>query len=211
MKANAFFSSFTTARSQQSAKKRVGPSYELAFIKNLPFRKKNGRVHYTPAYSLFPKNVEELVGAMRFAAQRRKRVQFVSQGYSPSHMVPVADVLVYLQDLNRLHIDQKRPDQAILVVETGVTLQQVARLLTASGFNLPLKTNSIHNKAAMSLYESLHSNPKHLQLIKWIEKIDVNGQVRRFEVGADRRRMLREAGQLSDKAGALYRMGLKLK
>jgi hypothetical protein len=210
MKANAFFSSFTSTQPKTASKKRIRPSYELTFVKNLPFRKKDGRVHYTPEFSLLPKNAEELVVALRFAAQRRKRVAFASQGYSPSRMTPVADILVYMQDLKRVAIDAGRSDKPVLVLETGATLKDVENLLSSTNYSLPLHFNvgktKMGPKSATSLFEFIRSNPKAIQLVEWVERIDANGQVRRLNIGSN----LREVTQMAGKAGVIYRMGVSV-
>ncbi len=210
MKANAFFSSFMSSPAKTAGKKRIRPSFELSFVKNLPFKKRNGRIHYTPEFSLFPRSAEELVGAMRFAAQSRKKVTFVSQGYSSSNMTPVADVLVYLQDLKRVNIDARQVSKPLLILETGATLKDIENILRASKYNLQLHFNVGNNrmgpKSATSLFEFIRSNPKALRLVEWIERVDANGQLRRLDVSSNPR----EAALMVGKAGVVYRMGVKL-
>ena len=213
MKANAIISSVLPTTPKTASKKRINPSNELNFVKNLPFRKRNGSVHYIPEYSLFPKNVGELTGAMRFSAQKKKRATFIPQGYSDSNMAPMADVLVYLQYFNNLRID--RTNHATLVLEAGVTLMQVEQLLSSTSFSLPINLNlgktSFGIKAATSFYECLRSNSKSLRLIEWVEKVDVNGNVRRFDRRTDGERVIYEASQMMSKSGVVVRIGLRLK
>ncbi len=212
MKANFLFSSKTRAHSKTDAyPNTIRPSSELTFAKNLPFHKKNGTVLYTPQYSCFPKTVEELVGILRLAQNKRKKISVVTQGYASTKMAPVADILVYLTELQKMNIE-RRSRKPVLTVDMGTTIHAVERVLASSGYELAIKSNfekiASRDKLTTSLHEWILNNKTAYNLVSWVEKVDINGRVQRFE---NRSQIMQELSQRNFKAGISFRMGLKIK
>lgn len=210
----AFPSIFPSKANKTSHRKRIEPAVQLDLIKKLPFKKRDGSIHFTPDYSFFPKSIRDLVGVMQLVHNTKKRMIVTSQGYSHSNMSPVADVLVYLQNLNRLSIEKRDAKKATLVLETGVTLQQVKRAITSSRFYFPVRfkvdKKKWGNAKASGFYAFLCAHPKSFQLIEWVEKVDLRGNVHRFDTASDGPGAIAEALRLGNQSGIIYRLGLKL-
>lgn len=89
----------------------------------------------TPAARVRPANTEEVVAAVKLAAQRDWEVRVAGAGHSFTDAVLTDGLLLSLERMDRvLEID---PETGLVKVEAGITLRMLSEILAANGLALP--------------------------------------------------------------------------
>lgn len=189
----------------------IRPSRHLSFKKNLPWRNKSRTAGCTPEYSCFPKTIEELVGAAHFAREFKKRLTAVADGNSWSGLVSTNDLFVYMHGLDRAAVDLSDLDEPKVVVEIGATLKRANSILKIHGYTLPFHTaRGLNRFGDLITCSSQGVYPALLEQMAWIEIVDTEGKLHRFESRADIAKAINAACMNLGKIGIIYRMALKV-
>ena len=207
---------FTTALWAPQQKSLVTKKNAKAprFKRNLSWRNWGRTAACTPEFSYFPESGEELVEIMKVARRTGKKLRVVAQGHSWSGLVPTNDILVYVHKLNKVEMDLSDVANPLVVLESGATNREVNDVLEAHGYALPfnvvLESVRFGGLIATGSHGSGWGNATLSDLVAWIEIVDANGNMRRFEEGVDSEEVMNAARLHLGMFGITYRMALKV-
>lgn len=172
-------------------------------------------VHCQPEYSFYPRNGEELAEIVRFARENGKKIRAVGTGHSWSALVPTDEILVYVQQLNRVQIDLADPDHPRVIVEAGATVKEVNTVLEKHGYALPfnvvLESVRFGGLISTGSHGSGWNHQTLSDLVHSIELVTAFGELCKFERGRDSDEVMSAVCLSLGMFGLIYRITLNVK
>mgnify|MGYP000087701544 FL=1 len=188
---------------------------QVKAVPQLAWKNWGNTVSCLPDYSFFPTSGKDLAEIVQLARQTRRKLRVVAQGHSWSALVPTNDILVYIKDLDKVEMDVTDPSNPLVVVESGATIKQVNDVLEgheyALPFNVVLESVRFGGLIATGSHGSGWENDTLSDLVNWIEIVDAQGEIRRFEEGVTSEEVMNAARLHLGMFGITWRMGLKVK
>jgi hypothetical protein len=200
---------------QVSIMNRASPlMIHIPFDKNRPWANWGKTAHCQPEYSFYPRNSEELAEIVGFARENGKRIRAVGTGHSWSALVPTDEILVYIQQLNRVQMDLSDQDHPRVIVEAGATVKEVNTILEKQGYALPfnvvLESVRFGGLISTGSHGSGWNHQTLSDLVHSIELVSASGQMRKFERGRDSDEVMSAVCLSLGMFGLIYRMSLNV-
>lgn len=167
-----------------------------------------------PDYTCYPRTLEDLVTVIHFARENGLRIRAVGSGHAWSALVPTQEILVAVENLNRVSIDLSNPDNPCVVMESGATVRQVNDVLEAHGYALPynvvLESVRFGGLISTGSHGSGWNHQTLSDLVEWIEIVTAAGELVRFEASTHGEEVMSAARMALGMFGLVYRIKLRV-
>jgi FAD/FMN-containing dehydrogenase len=151
---------------------------------------------------------------VNFAHATERKIRVAATGHSWSALVPTAEILVCVHQLNKVAMDLSDESHPRVVIESGATVREVNDILEQYGYALPLNVvlESVRfgGLIATGSHGSGWNNPTLSDLVSSIEIVTASGQLRKFAVGVDHDDVMNAARLHLGLFGIIYRMTLNV-
>src|SRR5260370_17335461 len=185
---------------------------KVRFRQHQPWTNWAGTARCCPEWTFYPRDVEDLIQIVQFARTSGRKIRVTGTGHSWSALVPTDEILVCVDQLNKVTMDLSDDADARVVMESGATVKECNDVLEGHGYALPLNVVLESVRFGGLIATGRHGsggNSRTLSdLVSSIEIVTASGHLRTFEMGVDHDDILNAARLNLGLFGIIYRMTL---